>query len=127
MFILYYKLNCPYSENAKQLIEQLKLNYKLIIIDSYNHPIKQQLIKEYNHNTLPAIFFYDNINNDINNKLIDSNGLFMHGYNDFNNIINIINKLTKNNINDIYEEVKSNLSDCSYKTFLKLAICIKAK
>ena len=125
MFLLYFKQDCPYSINALNLLTQYKLNFIKIDID-FDHPIRQQLLNEYNYRTIPVIFYYDNGNNEKDYTLnIDTSGTFIGGYDRLSKLFNILLSLNKNNIKNIKTIWTScNKEECKmdYKTFLKIAI-----
>lgn len=112
MFLIYYKDGCPYSINATNLFDNLNLAYKKFkdVDNATRH-----ILNEKNHYTYPAIFYSDN-----NGKI------FLGGFDKISNFINIINKLNKNNISEIYDEIKQNF-DIDYKTFLIISIIIRLK
>lgn len=53
--IVYGKANCPYCENAVDLLEDLELPYQYISVDHMSTEDKENLKKEWNMKTVPII------------------------------------------------------------------------
>ena len=128
MFVLYYKLNCPYSEKANTLMKEYKLSY-IKVITNDNYLLLSEIKQAFNYNKMPVIIYYDD--NDITELQVSShvkdNGQFIGGCSDFENLISKILNLTRENIKEMYAEyiTSPNRYTIFYKYFLKIAIEIK--
>ncbi len=95
---------CPYSINAKRLLEQYNINHKIIIVTQHNkEKYKNDKIK-----TFPQIYLKKE--NSVGNVLIG-------GYDELNSLINLSNNKKFNNdiVNSIMNKYK-----ISKKTSLRL-------
>ena len=118
MFLLYYRPYCPYSINSDKLMKQLSLPHKTIKINRDNDVIKDQLKLHFEHNTFPAIIYYDDIKkmNDLSEN-VPSNGIFIGGNNDFVELLDNVKKLSKDNIKKTYNSL-NNKNNVTYRDYL---------
>lgn len=121
MFLLYFQIGCPYSINALNLLSDYHLDFLKVDI---NDQIRKQLVNEYNHYTMPAIFYYDK-NIDITSlsasSMIPVKLSFIGGYDKLLKLFNILSSLKSDNIKKVWNEY-NNSNKMDYKTFLKIAI-----
>jgi len=120
MFLLYYRPGCPHSINSDNVMNTLSLPHTTIKIESNNLVIKKQLNNIFNHNTFPAVIYYDKLE-DTNNLSSDipSNGIFIGGNKEFTELIDTVNTLDKNNIKKKYNKLSN--KDVSYRDFLYIS------
>lgn len=113
MFLIYLKKYCPYSSKAKLLLEKYKLKFRDIMIDD-NLPLRSNVMKKYNHSTMPIIFYCEN---DIVDPL---DNIFIGGSDKLANLIDNLSKLNKTNIKETYDNYYQDTM--TYKQFLKIAL-----